>query len=80
MLRPLRRIRKAKFCDYYFQFYCESFLLQLINIDLISFLNRYLFTLSCLLTLSELCFNYGNGVRYQRVPRVIMHVIVDGEF
>ena len=28
----------------------------------------------------ELCFNFGNGVGYQRVSFVITHVIVDGDF
>jgi len=26
------------------------------------------------------CYNFGNGVRYQRVPWVITHVSVDGDF
>ena len=28
----------------------------------------------------RIVFNFGNGVRYHRVPWVITHVIVDGDF
>ena len=33
-----------------------------------------------LISLSELCFYFGNGVRHQPVPGVITHVIVDSDF